>query len=140
MNLFDMKTVIFSYTISNALCAVVITLLWLQNRRHFAGLNFWLADFVMQFAAITLVILRGTVPDLVSMVVSNTLLILGTILLYMGLERFVGKRGSQIHNTIMLAVFILVHTYFVVMQPSQAARNVNLSLGLLIIDIIGNKV
>ena len=137
MNPFDMKTVIFSYTISNAICAVVIALLWLQNRRRFAGLGFWLADFVMQFAAVILIILRGAVPDLVSMVVSNTLIILGTILLYMGLERFSGKRGPQIHNTFLLAIFILVHSYFVVMQPSLVARNINFSLGLLVICLQG---
>jgi PAS domain S-box-containing protein len=133
MNLFDMKTVVFSYAISNAICAVVITFLWLRNRRRFAGLGFWLADFIMQFALIVLIILRGAVPDFVSMVVSNSLVILGTILLYMGLERFTEKRGPQIHNAILLAVFILVQTYFVVMQPSLAARNINISLGLLVI-------
>ncbi len=128
MNLFDMKTVFFSYTVSNAICAAVITLLWIQNRKHFAGLGFWLADFGMQFAAIVLIALRGVVPDLVSMVVSNALIILGTILLYVGLERFTGKHSTQIHNAILLALFILVHTYFAVMQPSLVACDVNLSL------------
>src|SRR5512139_3039606 len=104
----DMRTVIFSYAISNAICAAVITFLWLQNRKRFPGIGFWVADFVMQFVAIVLVALRGAVPDVVSMVVSNTLLILGTIFLYVGLERFAEKRGPQLHNAALLAVFILV--------------------------------
>ncbi|MBN1992758.1 MAG: hypothetical protein JW953_08620, partial [Anaerolineae bacterium] len=137
MNLFDMKTVIFSFIISNAICAVVITLLWLQNRRRFAGLGFWLAGFGLQFAATVLVILRGLAPDFVSMVVGNALLILGAIFLYMGLAHFIGKRGPQLHNYTLLAVFILVHTYFTVMQPSLAARNVNFSLGFLVICFQG---
>ena len=133
MNLIDTKTVIISYIISNAVCAVVMTSLWWQNRRRFAGLGFWLADFIMQFVSLLLVALRGAVPDWVSMVVGNALVIAGTILLYMGLERFVGKRGAQIHNAILLAAFIFVHTYFVLVQPSLTARNINLSLGLLVI-------
>ena len=38
MNLIDMKTVIISYIISNAVCAAVMTFLWWQNRKRFAGL------------------------------------------------------------------------------------------------------
>ncbi len=133
MNPLDMRTVIFSYVISNAICAIVMTILWLQNRKRFAGLGFWLADFGMQFAALALVILRGAIPDLVSMVGSNVLVIGGTILLYMGLERFTGKRGPQIHNALLLLIFILVHAYFAVIQPSVQARNINLSLALLLI-------
>jgi hypothetical protein len=133
MNLIDMKTVITSYVISNAICAAVMMFLWWQNRKHFAGLGFWLADFVMQFTALLPIALRGVVPDLVSMVVGNALVIAGTILLYMGLEHFVGKRGAQVHNVVLLATFIIVHTYFVLVQPSLTALNINLSLGLLAI-------
>jgi len=35
-----MKTVIFSYIISNAICVIVIASLWVNNRRRFMGLGF----------------------------------------------------------------------------------------------------
>jgi diguanylate cyclase (GGDEF)-like protein/PAS domain S-box-containing protein len=133
MNLLDVKTVIFSNIISDAICLIVIAFLWIQDRRRFPGLDFWLADYIMQFVALLLVVLRGHVPDFVSMVVSNTLVIGGTILLFVGLEQFIGKRSSQVHNVVLLAGFFLVHTYFAVFNPSLEARNINLSLGLLII-------
>lgn len=63
MNLLDMRTIIFSYAISNLICTIVMTVLWKQNRTHFAGLGFWMADFVMQFIALLLLALRGIVPD-----------------------------------------------------------------------------
>ena len=109
MNLFDMKTVVISYVISSAICAVVVASLWLQNRKRFAGLGFWLADFVIQFIALALVALRGAIPELISTTVGNSLIIGGTILLFMGLERFVGKRGSQLYNIILFAVFTFIH-------------------------------
>jgi hypothetical protein len=56
----DMKTVIFSYIISNIICVIVIASLWIYNRRRFMGLGFWLADFAMQFAAVVLASLRGS--------------------------------------------------------------------------------
>ncbi|MBN2392246.1 MAG: hypothetical protein JXR84_16075, partial [Anaerolineae bacterium] len=92
MDLLDMRTLILNYLVSNALCAGVVALLWLQNRRRFAGLSLWLTDFIMQTAALVLIALRGIVPDWISMIVSNVLVIGGTILLYIGLERFVGQR------------------------------------------------
>ncbi len=133
MSLIDARTIIISYMISNAVCANVVALAWVQNRKRFAGLGFWLADFMMQFVALVLIVLRGVISDFISVVVSNALLISGTILLYMGLERFVGKRSTQIHNVVFLGVFILVHSYFVYVQPSLEARAINFSVGLLVI-------
>ena len=107
MDFLDMRTVIFSYTISNFICMILMTILWNQNRRKFAGLELWLADFVAQFLAMVLILLRGLVPDFLSMTVSNALVVGGTILLYIGLEQFTGKRSSQIHNFILLGVFLV---------------------------------
>ena len=129
----DMRTVIFSYAISNAICVIVMALLWLRNRRRFEGLGFWLADFAMQFAGVLLVALRGVLPDFASVVAANAFIIGGTILLLMGLERFAGKRTSHVHNYILLVAFILVHSYFTFIQPSLPARNINLSAGLILV-------
>jgi len=130
MNLLDIRTIVLSYVISNALCLFVMTFLWIRNRNRFAGLGFWLADYAMQFVVILLVALRGFVPDFVSIVVSNALVIGGTILLYMGLERFVGRRTSQVHNLILLGVFISIHSFFTFIQPSLLIRTINLALGI----------
>jgi PAS domain-containing protein len=133
MSLPDMRTVVLGYAISNAICAIVIAFLWLQNRSRFAGLGFWVTDFVMQFAGISLIAMRGAIPDFLSIVVGNTLLIGGTLLLFIGLERFTGKIGSQIHNYLLLVVFTILQTYFAVVQPNQMARDINIGMGHLII-------
>jgi PAS domain S-box-containing protein len=129
----EIRTVIVGYIISNAICAMVITFLWQQNRRRFAGLGFWLVDFVFQFIALLLNVLRELIPDFLSVVVGNALIIGGTILLFIGLEKFVGQRRGQIYNIIFLTAFISVHSWFTFVYPSLEARNINLSLGLLII-------
>jgi len=133
MNLIDMKTVVFSYLISNAMCTGVVMVLWLQNRQRFAGLGLWLAGFAMQTVTFLLFALRGVVPDWMSMIVANGLLIGGTILFYIGLERFVSQPGTQIHNAALLAVFIVIQAYFVFFQPNLAAREINISAGTLAI-------
>ena len=129
----DMRTIIFSYVITDIVCMVIILLLWQQTRRRFAGTAFFVFDFVLQTIALFLIILRGSIPDWMSMVLANALAIIGALLGYMGLLRFIGKKSSQIHNYVLITAFVLIHAYFALVQPNLAARNLNLSIVLLII-------
>jgi PAS domain S-box-containing protein len=132
MNILDTRTVLFSYIITNAICMVVMVSLWWQNRHRSPELAFWMADFIMQFTGVLLLALRGILPDFFSMVLSNTLIISGTLLLFIGLERFTRKNSFQWHNYIFLAVFIFIQTYFAFMRPSLQMRTVNISFGILV--------
>jgi diguanylate cyclase (GGDEF)-like protein/PAS domain S-box-containing protein len=131
----DLRTVFLIYVIANALCVMVMTSLWLHNRKRFPGITLWLIDFVLQFIAVLLVLLRGTVPDFASMVLANTFVVGGTVALYIGLERFVGKQSSQMHNYAMIGVFMIVHAYLTYGYPNLPLRNINLSSGLLFICV-----
>ena len=133
MILLDVRTIVFSNVISYIVCMLVILLLWHQSRKRFAGTGFWVFNYVFQTAALFLIILRGSIPDWMSVVLANTLVIAGALLGYVGLERFVGKKSSQVHNYVLLAAFACVHTYFTFVQPNQAARSLNFSVGLLLI-------
>jgi PAS domain S-box-containing protein len=129
----DMRTLIFTNVATVFVCMLVIALLWHQSRKRFAGTVFWVFDFALQTAALLLIVLRGSIPDWMSFVLATTLVIAGALLGYMGLERFVGKRSSQVFNYALLAAIAFVHSYFTFVQSNQAARNLNLSVGLLII-------
>lgn len=71
----DMKTMMLMYAIVNIVCALIMTLVWYQNRKYFAGISFWLIDMFLQAGGALLILLRGMVPDFVSMVVSNTMIL-----------------------------------------------------------------
>ncbi|MCX5826027.1 MAG: PAS domain S-box protein [Deltaproteobacteria bacterium] len=133
MNLLDMRTIVLSYMVTNIVCVWFVVLLWRQNRNRFAGTAFWVVDFVFQAAALFLVALRGAIPDWISMVLANTLVIVGAILGFIGLERFVGKKGPQIHNYLLVTLFIFIHSYFALVQPNLAARNLNIAVALLLV-------
>jgi PAS domain S-box-containing protein len=133
MNLLDMRTIVFSYVITDIICVWFVVLLWRQNRNRFEGTAFWVIDFIFQAAALILIVLRGVLPDWISMVLSNTLVIAGAVLGFMGLERFVGKKGPQLHNCLLVMLFIFVHGYFTFVQPSLAVRNLNLAVALLLV-------
>ena len=129
----DIRTVIFSYILSDAICVTVMAFLWIQNRRGFSGTGLWLVAFVMQFIGMSLIALRGLVPDFLSMMISNTLIAVGAIFLYAGLEQFLGKSGRQTHNIAFLILFISLYAYFTIIHPSQNVCNILISLFLLIV-------
>lgn len=124
MDFLDLRTLLFSYTISNLICTFVLFTLWKQNRARFSGMGFWLTDYVLNFIGMMLLSLRGVVPDFLSVTVGNGLIICGTLFLFVGLERFLGKRGPQNHNIILLVVYFISHTYFVYVFPSLKIRNI----------------
>jgi hypothetical protein len=111
MNLLDMRTVMFGHVVTDVVCALVLAFLWSQNRKRFAGIAWWVFDFALQATATILIILRGSIPDWISIVLSNTLVLAGALAGYLGLQRFVGKIVTQHHNYVLLAIFAGVHTY-----------------------------
>jgi PAS domain S-box-containing protein len=134
MNFLDMRTVIFGYLISNAMCMLVIALLWHQNRERFAGLFLWAIDFAFQTAAMLLLVLRGSIPDGVSIALVIPLLMAGTFLLYVGLERFVAQPTPHTTNYVLLVIGAVIHLYFTYAQPSLSMRNLNFAVVLLIMS------
>jgi PAS domain S-box-containing protein len=133
MNFLDVRTIVFSHLVTDLVCLAVLVSLWVQNRRRFAGTSLWVADFLFQTAGMVLLVLRGAIPDGMSIGLSNPLVFAGALAGYMGLERFVGKVSSQAHNYVLLAALTFGIEYFAFVQPDLAARNFIISLGLLII-------
>ena len=133
MNILDMKTVLFSYVISNAICTMIMIFLWSQNRRRFSSVGFWLASFALHFFAILLLVLRGAVPDVFSIVIGNVLIPAAILLAAIGMERYVGIKARQYHNYILLAIFLFAQMYFTYVVPDLLARKLNVSIAILFI-------
>ncbi|MCX5977271.1 MAG: hypothetical protein NTV33_10725 [Coprothermobacterota bacterium] len=128
----DIKTLMFLYLIINVVNAGAVAIIWSQNRGRFAGISFWLIDMILQAVGSALIVLRGQVPNVISMTLSNTLILAGALFIFIGLERFTGKKGRQIHNYLLLAVFVAVNAYFVVVQPNLTVREIAVSAVLAI--------
>ena len=135
MNVIDIRTLILEQVIFYVLCTLVIVLLWQQYHRRFSGLGFWLAGFILQIAGESLLLLGGSAPLWLSVVVSNAFILGGITLLFIGLTFFVEKPSRQYHNAVIFTIVVLVHTYFTYFQPNLAIRKINLSTGLLILSM-----
>jgi PAS domain S-box-containing protein len=132
MMILDVRTLLFIFTLLNLLTFAVVALLWLQNRKKFQGMGFWLVNYFLQMLAILFIYLRGSIPDGISIFLPNILAFGGLLLLLIGLQRFIGKTYSQIPNLIILGLAIAFQVYFSVMQPELLARSYLLNIGIII--------
>jgi diguanylate cyclase (GGDEF)-like protein/PAS domain S-box-containing protein len=133
MTVIDIRTFFTGYVLSILLCVIVMTSLWWQNRKRSPEIILWLTDYVLQFIGLLLITFRGILPDLFTIVFANLFIIGGTVFLYIGLGRYVGKESRQLHNYVMLAVFTFVHVFLTYVYPNIELRLVNLSLALIYI-------
>jgi PAS domain S-box-containing protein len=129
----DLRTLVFSFVITNIIVTLIIVMLWYQNRKRFSGTFLWVINFLFQTTALILISLRGIIPDWISMVVSNAIVIAGTILGLIALERFVGIKRNNLNNYILLVLFIFLSVWFSQVEPDLAIRNLNLAATMLII-------
>jgi diguanylate cyclase (GGDEF)-like protein len=126
-------TVLISYVISATICLAVVVPIWWNTRNRTPEAGFWLADYALQAVGLVLIVLRGQIPDILSIVVANACIIGGTVLLYIGLQRYLDRRSSQVHNWVMLGVVAAMLVLYTTVHPAMYPRNMAISAGLLFI-------
>lgn len=92
------------------------------------SLRLWAMGASANGAAFVLLALRGVAPDLISIVLANTLLVVGSIWLYRGNRQFRDfKKSSSPWYWFVPGVTVLLLFYFTYLTPSLSARIVTLS-------------
>jgi PAS domain S-box-containing protein len=133
--LFDMRTIIVSFILTCIVSTLVIILLWKQYNKRYRGTTYLVFNFAFQTLALLLFVLRGDIPDWISIDLSNVILIAGIILGYMGLKAYTGLKNSPVPNFVLLAAFGFIHTWFTFARPDLPIRELNMSVVSLIIFI-----
>ena len=123
-----MRTIIFSYILTDFFSTLVIILLWLQTRKRLKGTIFFVIDFSFQSVALILIVLRGQIPDFLSIIVANLLVVIGMFLGLVGFTRFLNIKYKQLFNYFLVFVFLSIHLWFTYIQPDQIMRNMNTSV------------
>lgn len=124
MNAFglDVRSVILIAGIMSLLMAVVLFFLRRNYPRSIKGLGEWAAAPAVLFVATLLFGARGAIPDLLSMVAANLLLLGGTTLLYFGSQRFFGLQPALgLWGGLMLAT-LLPLAWFALLEPHHGVR------------------
>ena len=129
----EMRTILLSYTISNAICVGIVFSLWRKHRHRSPAFNFWLGSFTLQFFGMLMFSLRGVVPEPIAILLGVPATLIGVLLLYAGLCAYLGETWPQRQNLYLITVLIGIHVYFQWVQPSLQIRGLNFAAGLLLI-------
>ncbi len=131
----DIKTIVAIYFIVNIINAATMTIIWLQYRKRFKGITFWMAEMFLQVIGTGLILMRGNIPDFLSIVVSNTLILSGMLLLLIGLERFLGKKTAHLLNFILVIIFFSLASYYSIIKPDITMREIFISVMIIILGM-----
>lgn len=126
----DMRTAFVTYELLTIVGALFLFVLWTQNKRQFPEVKLWFLSYVFASFGIGLIILRGVIPDALSMIGGNGLIALSWEPLLVGLERHFRVRRSRIPNLIIIAVLVAGIAYYAVVDPTLAARNIAIALAI----------
>jgi PAS domain S-box-containing protein len=129
----DMKTVMSANVVVNFVGMVVMFILWYQNRNKYSGISLWVLDWVLLTGGALLITQQGAIPNWESMVVSNSMIIGGTLILYFGLRRFAGQKDNPLlisAVSVLFALYVAVHTYYTYVHSDLLSRSINSSAGL----------
>ena len=136
----DMKTAMLANVIVDFVSMVVMSMLWYQNHDKYSGIAYWVLDGILLTGGTVLIALQGSIPPWESIILSNSMIVGGTLALYFGLRLFAGKKNSPLLISALLgvfAVFIAVHSYFTYVHNDLIARNYNASIGLFLTSLLG---
>ena len=123
----DIKTIALFYLIANAMNNGLIYMIWRMYRKHFRGISFLFADMCLQTLGALFLLLRGALPDIVSIILTNLFSVSGLICLFIGLELFFHLYKTRTYNYIVFAIYMTAIVYFSAFQDNLHVRNILLS-------------
>ena len=132
--LIDIRTMLLSSLLNITMCTLVIGVLYAQNRQRFGGLGTILVGAWMHVLGTLLIGLRGSIPDLLSIWASNTMLALGVALIHSGFRQMMGKKADNYPDYVLLGVFSLAYAYYTFSDNNLAVRTLLLGVYQLIVS------
>jgi PAS domain S-box-containing protein len=135
-----MQAVMFANVIIAVVVASVILMLWYQTRNRYSGLSSLVIGCVLLAAGSLFIALRGMVPVWESVVLSNSMIIGGNLILFFGLSQFAGKKYNRILISLvwfLFMAFIAANIFFTYIHNDLTARIINFTIGLFLTCSMG---
>lgn len=130
MTVLNIRTILIGSLATNLLCALVVLILWLQNRWRIAGIHYWALSFFSQAVGLVLILFRSQLPPFFPLTLANTFLLVGALLALWGVKDFAGRPNRWGGEAIILAVFFLLLAYYSLPVPNLRGRVIILSAGV----------
>jgi len=130
---FDIKTLVLCNFMINLVNVCVLAVVWHQNKHVFSGLIFLLIDMILQSVGFLFILCRGILPDFITMVLSNSLIIAGAVCVLYGLEKFFRVSNKHIYIYILMLFYCCALIYLSLIQPNLGVREIVISLMILLV-------
>lgn len=128
MSLFDTRTIFLLCGFMGGLMALVLYSLKRNYPPSIRGLGEWSTSLMLLFVAGVITALRGRIPDLVAISVSNLLFFGGLYWSYVGTQRFFGQAQRHAPWLAVMAVLTIAHFWLTFVQEMLLARLILVNL------------
>lgn len=130
-----MKTILFIYIIINIIITIVLLPFSLQNKARFKGIDLWLYSYFMQTIGFLLIFIGGATENPFVIAAGSPVTVAAIIVLFTGLQNFVGKKYPGLHNYLLFLIFFAVHIYYSIFDPDLTLRTVNIYTTVMILTV-----
>ncbi len=120
--IYDLYTTISIYMFVNFICTLVLGITWYKTKGKYEGIFFVLVDFVFQSIGLTLASLQSSISPIISVVLANTLMYVGSIFLLFGVAKFVNVKLKKYPFAIISILFVTLYSVFTLYMPNTNIR------------------
>ncbi len=118
----DLRSLIIMSGIMGLLLGGVMFFLRLSYPRSIRGLSLWAAAHAWVFLSAVLFAGRGFLPDFVSIVVANLVMLTAVISYHAGVEQFFGRRPAWARWIVLLVLIAPPLYWYALVEPNYNAR------------------
>ncbi len=133
---FDLLTILMAYLIVDTVFAIAFAVI---ARRHpnLGGPRWWLAACMTIFIGFLGICLRGVIPDILSIVIANALILGGGVCIWIGIRSFFGLRWHWAFFALPILPVAVLLSLFMTVWPSVPARQLTMSAFTILISLLG---
>ncbi len=111
----------------SVLLSLLMLLLW-RTRKTYSGFGLWTASSALHTAGFILFSLRNILPDYITILLANLLLLGATVCIFEGIRRFHGDHAQWTFNIAALAVIMAILAYFTYVNNQLETRIITYSV------------
>jgi len=118
----DLRSLIVMSGILSLLLAVMLLFLQRSYPRSIRGLGLWAAAHAWAFLSAVLFAGRGFLPDFITVVVANLVLLTGMVCYHAGVDQFFGRRPAWGRWMALLLLLLPALYWYALVEPNYNAR------------------
>jgi PAS domain S-box-containing protein len=119
----DIRTIVLILFLVNAFLSLMLFTYW-RNQKTYPGFSTWALSLLAISCGYLFLVLRGSVPDLLSIVGANCLIILSVIMRIDATRRFIWSKPLPIIWYGILVPFTVFYTFFLLIIDSTLIRTI----------------